>query len=140
LYQRLANAGQKCLTVSINDLPWKQQTFDAYRSMIDWIKQPDGSWTYDYSKFDEYVAFGEACGIVGQINCYSMVPFRGYDFYYLDAVTGDRKKVSAKPGSRAILNCGLHSSKISPGTSRQPADSARPASPWTSVRFTIYRR
>jgi len=99
LYQRLANAGQKCLTVSINDLPWKQQTFDAYRSMIDWIKQPDGSWTYDYSKFDEYVAFGEACGIVGQINCYSMVPFRGYDFYYLDAVTGDRKKVSAKPGS-----------------------------------------
>ena len=99
LFQRLANAGQKCLTVSINDLPWKQQTFDAYRSMIDWIKQPDGTWTYDYRKFDEYVAFGEECGIVGQINCYSMVPFRGYDFYYLDGVTGDRKKISAKPGS-----------------------------------------
>lgn len=101
LFERLANAGQKCLTVSINDLPWKQQTFDAYRSMIDWIKQPDGTWKYDYTKFDEYVAFGEACGIIGQINCYSMVPFRGYDFYYLDGTTGDRKQVSAKPGTDA---------------------------------------
>jgi hypothetical protein len=101
LYRRLANAGQKCLTISINDWPWKQQTFDAYRTMIDWIKHPDGSWTYDYTKFDEYVAFGEACGIVGQINCYSMVPFRGYDFHYLDAATGDRQKVSAKPGTEA---------------------------------------
>jgi hypothetical protein len=99
LYQRLADAGQKCLTVSINDRPWSQQTYDAYSTMIDWIKQPDGSWIYDYSRFDAYVAFGEACGIGSQINCYSMVPFKVYQFYYIDAATGDRESLVLQPGT-----------------------------------------
>lgn len=100
LYQRLAGAGQKCLTVSINDRPWNQQTYDAYGTMVKWIKQADGSWKYDYSKFDEYVAFGEACGIASQVNCYSMVPW-GNRFFYIDGVTGDRKSFSANPGTKA---------------------------------------
>jgi hypothetical protein len=99
LFQRLAGAGQKCLTVSINDRPWNQQTYDAYGTMIEWIKQADGSWKYDYTKFDEYVKFGEECGIATQINCYSMVPW-GNKFYYIDGATGDRKSFSAKPGSK----------------------------------------
>lgn len=100
LYKRLADAGQKCLTIPINDRPWNQQTFDAYATMIDWIKQPDGSWCYDYSRFDEYVAFGEACGIASQINCYSMVPFKVYKFYYIDGATGDRLDLVVQPGTK----------------------------------------
>ncbi len=99
LFQRLAGAGQKCLTVSINDRPWNQQTYDAYGTMIEWIKQPGGTWKYDYTKFDEYVKFGEECGIASQINCYSMVPW-GNVFHYLDGATGDRKSFSARPGTK----------------------------------------
>ncbi len=99
LLERLGDAGQKCLTTTINRRSWNQQTYDAYESMIQWIKQPDGSWKYDYTLFDQWVAFGESCGIASQINCYSMIPW-GYTYYYVDGKTGDRQSIKAKPGSK----------------------------------------
>lgn len=54
----LAQAGQKTLTTSIVEKPWNQQTFDPYASMIKHIKRGDGTWSFDYTLFDEYVKFG----------------------------------------------------------------------------------
>ncbi|KIA91889.1 hypothetical protein OC25_19030 [Pedobacter kyungheensis] len=82
-YQMLANAGQKTITTSIVNEPWGHQTYDDYPSLIKWTKKKDGSWTYDYSLFDKYVAFVMSCGINQRINCYSMVPWK-IAFSYFD--------------------------------------------------------
>ncbi|NQT27245.1 DUF4091 domain-containing protein [candidate division KSB1 bacterium] len=94
----VANAGQKCLTTTIVDRPWGQQTYDAFDTMVRPTRRTDGTWTYDYSLFDKYVEFGFKCGISQQINCYSMVPF-GNNLYYQDEASGEYKKITAKPGT-----------------------------------------
>ncbi len=82
-YQMLANAGQKTITTSIVNEPWGHQTYDDYPSLIKWTKKKDGTWSYDYSLFDKYVAFVMSCGINQRINCYSMVPWK-IAFTYFD--------------------------------------------------------
>ena len=75
LWEMLADAGQKALTVTILDLPWNHQCYDAYHSMVRHIRRKDGSWAFDYRVFDEYVAFGRSCGIGPWIACYTMCPW-----------------------------------------------------------------
>ncbi|GAB3514996.1 DUF4091 domain-containing protein [Emticicia fontis] len=86
-YTMLADAGQKIVTTSIVNEPWGHQTYDDFPSLIKWTKKKDGSWTYDYSLFDKYVAFVMSCGINKQINCYSMVPWK-IAFTYNDEAAG----------------------------------------------------
>jgi hypothetical protein len=81
-YEMLANAGQKTITASIVNEPWGHQTYDDYPSLIKWTKKKDGSWKYDYSLFDKYIAFVMECGIKERINCYSMVPWKIAFTYY----------------------------------------------------------
>jgi hypothetical protein len=81
-YRMLADAGQKTITASIVDEPWGHQTYDDYPSLIKWTKKKDGSWKYDYSLFDKYIAFVMDCGITERINCYSMVPWKIAFSYY----------------------------------------------------------
>jgi len=85
-YKMLANAGQKTITTSIVNEPWGHQTYDDYPSLIKWTKKKDGTWSYDYSLFDKYVAFTMSCGINQRINCYSMVPWK-IAFSYFDEST-----------------------------------------------------
>jgi hypothetical protein len=94
----LAEAGQKCITVSLIDKPWGKQTYDPYGSMIQWIRGKDGTWRYDYSIFDQYVEFCQGCGITKQINCHSMVPWTT-SYQYRDEATGDDRVVRAEPGT-----------------------------------------
>ena len=77
LWKLLADSGQKTLTVTLLDKPWDNQCYDPYRSMIRRVKAKDGSWRFDYSVFDEYVAFGRSCGLGPVISCYTMCPW-GY--------------------------------------------------------------
>ena len=70
----LAQAGHKCITTTLIEETWNHQTYDDFGSMIKWTKRTDGTWTYDYSHFDTYVALAMECGITRQIHCYSMVP------------------------------------------------------------------
>lgn len=100
LIKLLANAGQKVITTSIIDRPWNGQVEDPYLSMIEWRKQKDGTWLYDYAVFDQYVAFVEDCGINSQINCYSMIPW-GNRFIYYNAETESVDTLIASPGSEA---------------------------------------
>jgi hypothetical protein len=98
IYRELAGAGQKVLTTTITELPWNHQNFDAYHTMITRVKRADGTWSFDYARFDEYVAFGRRCGLGPQIHCYTMAPW-GNRVYYTDGATGDQVAVALKPGT-----------------------------------------
>ena len=98
LLKELAAGGQKTITTTITDLPWNHQNFDAYRTMVEHVKNADGSWTHDYSIFDKWVAFAEKCGLGPQIHCYTMASW-GNIVYYVDGATGDRISVELKAGT-----------------------------------------
>jgi len=98
IYRELASAGQKALTTTITELPWNHQNFDAYHTMIPRVKNADGSWTFAFTVFDEYVTFGRRCGIGPQIHCYTMAPW-GDRVYYTDGASGDQVALTAKPGT-----------------------------------------
>ncbi|WP_276496676.1 DUF4091 domain-containing protein [Pontibacter litorisediminis] len=97
-YTMLASAGQKNITASIIDEPWNHQTYDDFPSLVKWIKRKDGTWAYDYSRFDAYVSFVMSCGIKQRINCYTMVPWE-MAFPYFDEATGQEVVFSAKAGT-----------------------------------------
>lgn len=94
----LADAGQKVITTTINKRPWNGQTEDAFDSMIAWVKKPDGSWKYDYTVFDNWVQFMMGLGVDKQINCYSMVPWGNFVFYY-DEELKEEVRVAVAPGT-----------------------------------------
>lgn len=96
----LAEAGQKCLTVSLFHYPWGSQVYDDFEAMIIWTRKADGSWEYDFSVLDKYVAFAERIGLDDYINCYSMIPWNNR-FRYIDGATGDWKELETKPGELA---------------------------------------
>ena len=106
-YTILADAGQKCATISLSNKPWNGQTYDPYYGMIKWIKKKDGSWNYDFSLFDKYVNFVTDCGIGSQINCYTMVPWSN-NFIYYNETTGDYETLHSVPANRHILITGNH--------------------------------
>ncbi len=100
IMKRLADAGQKVITVSLNKRPWGGQTFDPFDAMIAWKKKTDGTWTYDFTIFDEWVQLMMDLGVKNQISCYSMVPW-GNEFYYFDEKENKEIKIKAAPGSKA---------------------------------------
>jgi hypothetical protein len=100
IMNRLSNAGQKVITVSLNKRPWGGQTFDQFEAMIGWKKKADNTWEYDFTIFDNWVQFMMDLGIKKQISCYSMVPW-GNEFYYFDEAQNKEIKIKAPPGSKA---------------------------------------
>ena len=97
LWEMLARAGGKALTVTLVDQPWNHQCYDAYGSMVGKTRRADGTWEYDFSLFDEYVAFGRSCGLGPVIACYTMCPWN----YLVDWADekGVVHKEQAKPGT-----------------------------------------
>ncbi|GEM_PF-29808 len=100
LLKMLANAGQKCITTTLNDKPWgdDKPCYDDFGSMIKWTRKKDGTWDYDYTVFDQYVILAMECGIKDQINCYSMVPV-GNKFSWFDEETSETIVMEAFPGT-----------------------------------------
>lgn len=66
-YSILADAGQKCITTYIKD-----GAFTPGETMVDWSRRADGSWAFDYTKFDSFVEFMTSLGIKEQISCFSV--------------------------------------------------------------------
>ena len=97
-YTLLASAGQKNITTSIINEPWNHQTYDDFPGLIKWTKKADGTWSYDYTLFDQYVEFVMSCGINKRINCYSMVPWE-LSFPYYDETSGKETFLKAQTGS-----------------------------------------
>ena len=97
VYELLATAGQKCITVSLLEQPWNHQCYDAYHAMVVKRRAADGTWSYDYSVFDAYVAFAESCGIGPDIACYTMCPWG--DLVDWIGPDGQEARTAAPPGS-----------------------------------------
>lgn len=94
----LARAGQKVASAILFYEPWGEQSHDKFDAMIQTTRQPDGTWTYDYSVFDHWVELLDSCGIDGQINCFSMVPW-DMTFRYRDAFSGRDIDLKCTTGS-----------------------------------------
>lgn len=98
IMKRLADAGQKVITTTLNKDPWNVQTLDPYADMIVWKKKKDGSWDYDYTVFDRWVTLMLDLGINKMINCYSIIPWNN-EIHYKDEASGKFVDVEAKPGT-----------------------------------------
>ncbi len=97
---KLAAGGQKVITATLTHKPWNGQTYDAFGSMVTWVKKADGSWLYDFTIFDRWVEFMMECGIDKEITCFSMVPWR-LAFRYYDQATDSHKEMKCAPGEEA---------------------------------------
>jgi len=84
----LADMGQTYVSAYISHSPWKDDTYVPDGTMVEWIRQPDDSFTFDYRIFDTYVELAMACGINDAISCFTMLPWNGR-VRYLDGATGE---------------------------------------------------
>lgn len=79
--------GGHAVTTTISEDAWNGQTYSKndvhYPSMIRWIKNEDGSFSYDYSDFDQWVQFNRDLGIGDKIVLYSIAPWHN-SFTYWD--------------------------------------------------------
>ena len=98
--EMLAAAGQKVITASIMHKPWNGQTEDHFDSMVTWVKNLDGSWSFGFDVFDRWIEFMMSCGIDQQINCFSMIPW-ALSFPYYDVATNRMQVLRAAPGDAA---------------------------------------
>lgn len=92
--------GGHAITTTISEDAWAGQTYSAnevhYPSMVKWIKNGDGSFSYDFSDFDAWVSFCKSLGIGDKIVLYSIAPWHN-SFTYWD---GDKLvRESYKVGS-----------------------------------------
>jgi hypothetical protein len=83
-----AEAGGTYITTYGVHSPWGDNEYSLERGMIEWIKQKNGSWKFDYTIFDEYVELAMSVGINKAITVYTPVPW-GERFYFLDEKTGN---------------------------------------------------
>jgi len=98
--KRYADAGAKVITASIIQHPWNSQTFDPFEDMIAKFRHIDGTWSYDYTVFDQWIEFMMDCGIKEQIDCYTLVPWH-YKIDYYDCATNSVKQVDCRPQEKA---------------------------------------
>lgn len=99
LMQRLAAAGQKAITCTIIDEAWNGQTYDKCPSMVEWRRKSNGTMSYDYKVFDQWVEFmTKEVGMKGQISCYTMLPW-SKAVRVFDEKSGQYEKIAVKPGT-----------------------------------------
>ena len=102
VWELLASAGQKTITTTILPEAWDHQCYDAYGTMIERVKKDDGTWVFDYSVFDEYVAFCRDCGLGPDICCYTMCPW-GYVVRWKNE-KGEVQSCPAMPGTKEFAD------------------------------------
>jgi len=86
--QLYADAGGDYITTYGVHSPWGDNEYSLERGMIEWIKQKNGSWKFDYNIFDQYVELAMSLGIDKAITIYTPIPW-GERFRYLNATTGN---------------------------------------------------
>ena len=98
--RRLAAMGQKTITATLIDEAWGGQTYDRFGSMVLVTRRADGSWAYDYSRFDRWVLFmKEIVGLENaNVSCYTMVPW-SLTFPYYDEAQGRTVAPKLVPGT-----------------------------------------
>ena len=84
----LAALGQKTITATVVHRAWGHgNNYEGFDSMVEAVRRRDGSWAFDYSTFDTYVAFAKWCGLGPQIHCYTLAGFKSK---YTDETTGEK--------------------------------------------------
>ncbi|HYC29339.1 MAG TPA: glycoside hydrolase domain-containing protein [Chitinophagaceae bacterium] len=96
-----ADAGGTFITTYAVHSPWADNSYMIEGGMIEWIKQGNGKWKFDYKIFDEYVELCMSVGINEAITIYSPVPW-GSRFRYMDEQTGNYVYESWPPESKAF--------------------------------------
>ena len=86
--QLYADAGGTFITTYGVHSPWGDNEYSLEEGMIEWIKQKNGTWKFDYNIFDQYVQLAMSVGIDEAITIYTPIPW-GERFRYLDEKTGD---------------------------------------------------
>lgn len=80
----LASRGAKTVTSIVVPYPWKvdwiggtkrPQTYMGYPTMVTWIQDSSGRWSFDYSVFDRFVETCFRHGIDRRIDVFSLTPF-----------------------------------------------------------------
>jgi len=94
-----ADAGGKYITTYAVHSPWADNSFRIEGTMIDWTKQEDGTWKFDYNIFDQYVELAMEVGIDKAITIYTPVPW-GHRFRYRDGKTGNYQYAVMPPDSK----------------------------------------
>ena len=97
-----AEAGGTYITTYAVHSPWSDNSFMIEGGMIEWIKQKNGAWKFDYTIFDEYVKLCMECGIDRAITIYTAIPW-GNRFRYLDEKTGNYVYESWEPEGEAFV-------------------------------------
>src|SRR6478752_2685776 len=82
-----ADAGGTFITTYGVHSPWAGNEYVLEEAMIEWIKQKNGTWKFDYSIFDQYVELAISVGIDKAITIYTPVPWEN-KFRYLNETTG----------------------------------------------------
>lgn len=93
IYKMLADAGQKVITAYV--LPY---AFYTEETMIEWTKKSNGSWSFDYTKFDRFVIKMMEWGISKQISAFSLAGWR-YQVTYYDEESGGKKTIEFRDPS-----------------------------------------
>jgi len=97
--QLYADAGGKYITTYAVHSPWSDNSYRIEGGMIDWTKQKDGTWKFDYTVFDQYVQLAMSVGIDKAITIYTPVPW-GFRFRYMDEKSGNYVYESWAPTSK----------------------------------------
>ncbi|MGL5380238.1 glycoside hydrolase domain-containing protein, partial [Clostridium sp.] len=97
------NSGGKTITTTIVEDAWNNQTYDKYTSMVKWTKKTDGTFAFDFTDFDKWVAFNLELGINKQISAFSIVPLENR-LIYLDEATGKMVEEKHYPGTDGWTN------------------------------------
>ncbi|MDY5271576.1 glycoside hydrolase domain-containing protein [Tractidigestivibacter sp.] len=92
--------GGHAITATISEDAWDGQTYSAnavhYPSMVKWTKQADGSFSYDFTDFDEWVTLCRSMGLGDKIVLYSIAPWHNSFTYWEN---GTLKREQFTPGS-----------------------------------------
>jgi len=101
--QLYADAGGTYITTYGVHSPWGDNEYSIEGGMIEWIKQRNGSWKFDYNIFDQYVELAMSVGIDRAITIYTPIPW-GERFRYLNETTGDYVYERWQPTSDTFRN------------------------------------
>lgn len=99
--QLYADAGGKYITTYAIHSPWSDNSYMIEGGMIEWLKQKNGSWKFDYTIFDQYVELAMQAGIDKAITVYTLLPW-GNRFRYLEESTGNYVSEEWPPDSKTF--------------------------------------
>jgi len=103
--REMADGGMTGLAVFVSEdphrypLPPEIKRLNRRPGMIGWLRRKDGSFHFDYSVYDRYVALGTRLGIDREIQCLAMLPCKLQKpvLTYFDEGQGETVSVETSP-------------------------------------------